>query len=87
MTDKIARLTDIRAKNERLRGYRTPYNGPTEKKVFENSRNFISTIYSSYFKLCSLILSFCLFQSGVHCYYIFDASGLWVLDTENLYYG
>ena len=27
MDDKIARLTDIRAKNERLFGYRAPYNG------------------------------------------------------------
>ena len=30
MADKIARLTDIRAKSARLCGYRTPYNGPTK---------------------------------------------------------
>ena len=31
MADKIARLTDIRAKNARLCGYRTPYNGPNHQ--------------------------------------------------------
>ena len=29
IADEIARLTDIRAKNARLCGYRTPCNGPT----------------------------------------------------------
>ena len=32
MGDKIARLTDVRAKNARLCGYRTLYNGPTIKR-------------------------------------------------------
>ena len=32
MADKIARLTDIRANNARLCGYRTPYNAPTNRR-------------------------------------------------------
>ena len=33
VADKITRLTDIRAKNALLCGYRAPYNGPTNSEL------------------------------------------------------
>ena len=50
MADKVARLTDIRAKNARLCGYRTPYNTPTFMVV-------IFGVISWYFELPHYFLS------------------------------